>query len=132
MLSRIGRPITLWLRFAGSGLFSSVPGGPLVQTMLPHRMFVAAWADGFPGALAHGATRITAVFSATIQSPVGSVAGAPAARAGPPRQPTAVAANQNLRMLFLRVARCKRDRAARPQVRPAAHAVLCDIELARA
>src|SRR5215470_16954700 len=64
MVSRIGMPMTLRLRRAGSGLFWSVPAGPLVQAICPH------------SASAHGAMRMTAVWSATSQSPVGSAANA--------------------------------------------------------
>src|SRR5215216_6394981 len=82
MLSRMGRPITLRFRLAGSGLFLSVPAGPLVQTMWPHR------------ASPQGAIRIAAFLSATSQSPVGS-----AASAGLLRQMNAIAASQDFRIL---------------------------------
>src|SRR5262245_13222930 len=83
MSSSVSIPITLRLRLAGSGLFLSARGGPLVQTILPHRA-------GPPGA--HGATRMTAIFSATSQSPVGS-----AARAGLLSPAKTSAASQGLR-----------------------------------
>src|SRR5262245_9167994 len=82
MSSRIGMPITLRLRLVGSGLFWSVPGGPLVHAKLPHR------------ASPHGATRTTANLFATIQSPVGS-----AASAGPLTPRTATIESQDFAIL---------------------------------
>src|SRR5262245_40405372 len=86
MFCRIVSPITGRLRLAGSGLFLSVPAGPLVHAMLPHR------------ASPHGAIRTTAVFAATIQSPVGY-----AASAGLLTPTLATAASQDLRIPFLRI-----------------------------
>src|SRR5215216_1842910 len=82
MSSRIGIPMTLRLRLAGSGLLWSVPGGPLVQAILPH------------STSPHGATRTTAILFATSQSPTGS-----AAKAGPLRPRTAMIEIQDFAIL---------------------------------
>src|SRR5262249_31053277 len=81
MLRMMGRPMIGRLRFAGSGLFLSVPGGPLVQAIWPHI------------APPQGPTRMTAPLFSTNQSPVAS-----AATAGAPRQTTSEATNQYFSM----------------------------------
>src|SRR5262245_8701928 len=96
MFSSVSMPITLRLRLAGSGLFLSFLGGPLVQAIWPQK------------AGPHGAIRTAATLSATSQSPVGS-----AASAGLLSPATASAASQDLRTLESSVAATARRRRCR-------------------